>query len=283
MRKLSNQLSSMKYILLLLLCIKSINVQSAAILLTEKDSITNPLMFSKRFGETVYGRSAIFSSGQKKFIIGIFDSNGNDSLDIFDVVSLSEWRGNIITLFGSADQMNSNYVGKLKFIIIENNAYRTTLTALNEINIERTPINEDIKQYNFIDCLLHLSQFKTILIDSTSASIDSAKLADFNGKPTIIYYTTLYCTPCEKLKPLVTELLSSKKINLIIVSNNLDRSNKDFRTYKNRYYFDGKSDPSKVRSHGFPRVIVFDKHGQFIESDNIRNREELFRKYAFPD
>lgn len=216
-------------------------------------------MFSNKFGEIVYGRSTVFISGQKKFIIGIFDGNDNDSIDALDIVSLSELKSHTPTLFKNTDKLHSNYAGKLKFIIIERNIYKITLASLSEINLERTQISEDIKEYNFIDYLFTLSQFESILMDSTSTRIDSTKLATFIGRPTIIYYTMRHCVPCEQLKPLVTELLSSKKINLIIVSNNLDRSTKDFKTYKNRYYFDGTSDLSKARHHGFPQIIVFDK------------------------
>lgn len=273
----------MKYTLLLILFFKFTDISSVTILLTKRDSIISPLRFSDKFGKKAYGKSAVFTSGQKRFIIGIFDGNGNDSLDAFDVVCLSELKINSPTLFTCADKLNSNYVGKLEFLIIEKNAYRINLTSLNEIKIEPTQVSEAIRQYNFIDCLLTLSQYKSILIDSTSARIDSTKLASFTGKPTIIYYTASHCAPCEKLKPLVTELLQSKRVNLIIISRDTDTSNKDFRTYKNRYYFDGNSDPSKARSNGFPQIIVFDKNGKFIESDNGRKREELFKKYAFPN
>lgn len=271
----------MKYLLLLILFLKFFEVNSATILLTEPDSIVNPLRFSNKAGKIIYGRSAVFTSSQKEFIIGIFDDNSNDSLDALDVVSISELKGNTPTLFKYADKLNSNYVEKLKFIIIAGNAYKINLATLNEVIIERTQMSGEIRQYNFIDCLLTLSQFESILIDSVSAKIDSTSLANFTGKTTIIYYTASHCAPCEKLKPIVTELLSSKRVNLIIISNNLDSANKDFKTYKNRYYFDGMADPSKVRNHGFPQIIVFDKNGKFVESDNGRKREELFRKYAF--
>lgn len=273
----------MKYAIVLIACLNFFNVRSATILLSKQDSIINPLIFSKNFGKTIYGRSAVFISGQKKFILGLFDCNSNDSLDAIDVISISEMKGNSPTLFTCADKLNSNYAGKLKFILIETNAYKVVVAALNEINIDRTQIKDDIKQYNYIDYLFSLSQFKSILMDSTAANIDSTTLANFNGKTTIIYYTASHCAPCEKLKPLITELLTSKNINLIIVSNNQDKSNKDFRTYKNRYYFDGLSDQSKARNYGFPQIVVFDRTGRFIESDNNLKLDQLFRKYAFPN
>ncbi len=271
----------MKYIFVFLTCIGASSLRSATILLKTQDSIINPLIFSNNFGKKIYGRSALFASGQRKFLIGVFDSNNNDTLDKLDIVAISEQKNNKTTLFTSADKMNSNYFGKLKFIIIENNKYEVSIDAFDKVIIGKTQSTADIKEFNFIDCLVNIFQYKSILIDSTSRKIDSIELTKFIGKPTIIYYTISHCAPCEKLKPLISEILSSKKINLIIVSNNIDNSSKDFRTYKNRYYFDGMMDRSKVRSYGFPQVVVFDKNGNFVESDNGGKREDLLKKYAF--
>jgi thiol-disulfide isomerase/thioredoxin len=255
---------------------------SATIPLNTKDSIINPLMFSKNFSRKIYGKSALLSIGQNKFIIGIFDCNSNDSLDALDVVSISELKNNNSILYKCADKVNSNYAKKLKYILIENQAYQILVVDLTKINIERINTSDDIKEYNFINCLTTIKQFDSKFIDSTGEKVNSSRLYFANGKPTIIYFTAAHCAPCEKLKPFITELQYSSKINLIIVSTNSDNSRSDFADHKNRFYFEGYQDQSKIWNSGYPEILIFDIKGQFIESDNTLQRENLIKKYVVP-
>lgn len=254
---------------------------SAVINLTIDDSIINPLIFANNFSKTIYGKSALFSSGDKKFIIGVFDSNKNDTLDQRDVVSISELKSKNSSLYSCADKINSIYAKKLKFILLEKRTYKISDLSLNKLTIELTNTPEEAKEYNFINYLSSIKQLGGLFRDANNIELDSAQLNFSNGKPTIIYYTTLYCPPCEKLKPVINQVLQSNSVNLIIVSSDVDKTRKNPDPYKDIYYFSGQMDPSKVWNNGFPQILVFDKNGKFIESDNNIYREELIRKYAF--
>lgn len=277
-------LVSMKKALLLLFFFKIFICSSAVISLSIDDSIVNPLMFSNNFLKTIYGKSALFTSGSKTFIIGVFDSNHNDTLDAKDVVSISELKTKKSSLYQCADKINSIYAKKLKFILIEKRIYRITDLSLEKITLDLSNATAEVKQFNFINYLQNINQFGGLLTDSDDIELDSAHLNFSNGRPTIIYYTALYCQPCEKLKPLINQVEDSKNVNLIIVSNDQDKnSNRQSKPYKKIYYFNSLMDPSKVWNNGFPQILVFDKDGKFIESDNTKQREELIKKYAFPN
>lgn len=239
-------------------------------------------MFANNFEKTIYGRSALFSSGNKKFIIGVFDSNQNDTLDSRDVISISELRTKSSSLYGCSDKINSIYAKKLQFILIEGRTYKISEVSLNKIAIEYVKTTNEVKNYNFINYLLSINQFSGLFSDANGEVLDSIKLNFLNGKPTIIYYTARYCQPCEKLRPFINQVQNSKNVNLIIVSSDVDKGTKDSTAHKNIYYFNSLLDPSKVWNNGFPQVLVFDKNGKFIESDNNMLREELIQKYAFP-
>jgi thiol-disulfide isomerase/thioredoxin len=269
---------------LLIFCFFKIFVgYSVVIPLTMNDSIINSLMFANSFSKKIYGKSTLLTSGNKKFIIGVFDSNQNDTLDPRDVVSISELKAKNYSLYYCADKVNSIYAKNLKFIVIEKRTYKISDLSLDKIALDLVNATDELKQYNFIDCLLTITQFRGLLRDSNNMELDSTRLNFSNGKPTIIYYTALYCQPCEKLKPLINQTLNSKSVNMIIVSSDVDKySNDKSGTYNNICYF-SQMDPSKVWSHGFPQILVFDKNGKFIESENSKMEEELIRKYAFPD
>jgi thiol-disulfide isomerase/thioredoxin len=274
----------MKKTLLIFLFFKIVVGYSAVMPLSINDSIINPLMFANNFSKKIYGKSALFTSGNRKFIIGVFDSNENDTLDARDVVSISELKTKKNSLYYCADKVNSIYAKKLKFILLEKRTYKILDLSLNKIALEFINATDEAKQYNFIDCLMTITQFDGLFRDSNNVELDSAKLNFSNNKPTIIYYTALYCQPCEKLKPLINQALNSKSVNMIIVSSDVDKySNDKSGTYKNICYFSSQIDPSKVRSHGFPQILVFDKDGKFIESENNMPEEELIKKYAFPN
>ena len=279
-----SNLFSMKKLLLLLFFFKIFVCSSAVISLSINDSIINPLMFSNNFLKTIYGKSALFKSGNKTFIIGVFDSNHDDTLDARDVVSISELKTKKSSLYQCADKINSIYAKKLKFLLIEKRTYRITDVSLDKITLELSDATSEVKQFNFINYLENINQFGGLFWDSDNIELDSAHLNFSNGRPTIIYYTALYCQPCEKLKPLINQVEDSKKVNLIIVSSDQDKdSNRGTNPYKKIYYFNSRMDPSKVWNNGFPQILVFDKDGKFIESDNAKKREELIKKYAFPN
>jgi thiol-disulfide isomerase/thioredoxin len=273
----------MKKTLLLFFCFEAFIGYSAVIPLTINDSIVNPLIFANNFSKKIYGKCATFISGNKKFIIGVFDSNHNDTLDARDVVSIAELKTKKSSIYSCADKINSIYAKKLKYLLIENRTYKISDLSLDKITIELASATDQVKEYNFINYLLTIKQFGGLFRDSNNVEIDSSQLNFSNGKPTIIYYTARYCQPCEKLKPLINQTLSSKEVNLIIVSSDVDKGDKDPDKYKNIYYFNSLADQSKVWNNGFPQILVFDKEGKFIESDNNIRREELIRKYAFPN
>lgn len=274
----------MKKVLLIVLFQKILVGYSAVISLTMKDSIMNPLIFASNFSKKVYGKSALFKSGDKKFIIGVFDCNNNDTLDSRDVISISESKTSVPSLYFCADKINSNYAKKVEFILIEKRIYRISNVSLNEMTIELSNSTEEAKKYNFINYMYTIKQLSGLFMDANGVVLDSSQLISSNNKPTIIYYTALYCPPCEKLKPLILQTQDSKLVNLIIVSSDVDKNTNDkLGTYKKIYYFDSLMDPCKVWHNGFPQILVFDKNGKFIESDNNFQREELIKKYAFPN
>lgn len=247
------------------------------------DSIINPLIFANNFSKKIYGKSASFTSGNKKFVIGVFDSNHNDTLDSRDVVSISELETKNSSLYSKADKINSIYAKQLKFILIEKRRYIISDLSLDKITIELASTTDEIKEYNFINYLMTIKQFDGLFRNSNNVEMDSTQLNLSNGKPTMIYYTTLHCPPCEKLKPLIIQAQDSKMVNLIIVSSDINKGNNDLNTYKKIYYFNSQADQSKVWNNGFPQILVFDKNGKFIQSENNTRPEELVMKYAFPN
>src|SRR4051812_3459818 len=159
-------LDSMKKALLLLFFFKIFICSSAVISLYIDDSIVNPLMFSNNFTKTIYGKSALFKSGSKTFIIGVFDSNHNDTLDPRDVVSISELKAKKSSLYKYADKINSIYAKKLKFILIDKRIYRITDLSLDKITFELSNATAEVKQFNFINYLENINQFGGLFRDS---------------------------------------------------------------------------------------------------------------------
>lgn len=275
---------SMKKLLIFLFFFKIFDGSSAVLSLTINDSIVNPLIFADNFSKKIYGKSALFASGNKKFIIGVFDCNHNNTLDPQDVVSISELKAKATNLYYYADKVNSNYAKKVEFIIIDKRLYKISDLSLDRMTIELSNNTNEVKQYNFINYLQNIKQFGGLFRDSNNIELDSAQLGFSNNKPTIIYYTARYCQPCERMKPLIIQTQDSKFVNLIIVSSDVDKgSYEKSNTYKKIYYFNSLIDPSKVWNNGFPQILVFDKNGNFIEGDNSMRHEELIKKYAFPN
>ena len=163
----------MKKVLLIILFQKILIGYSAVISLTMNDSIINPLIFASNFSKKVYGKSALFVSGEKKFIIGVFDSNNNDSLDSRDVVSISELKTKSPGLYYCADKINSNYAKKLEFIIIEKRIYKISDLTLNQITIELSNATDRVQKYNFINYVQTIKQFGGLFMDSNNVVLDS--------------------------------------------------------------------------------------------------------------
>ena len=270
----------MKKLLLLSLCICNISLVNAiTIPLSTKDSIQNFMIFAPNFAKTIYGRSALFISGKTEFLIGVFDSNHNDSLDALDVVSIAQVRDKEYSLFNHADQVNSNYAKKIQYLVVKENCYSISAVGLTAIEMEASNKTTELKNYNYIHVLSTIWQFDSLLVDSAGIKVDPRQFYE-PGMINVFYYTTMHCPPCERLKPLVQQLTTSRKINLVIITNNVYQ---DYSGYKKKFYFPDMHDPSEFWGHGFPEILVFDKKGNFIESDNSSAKEkseDLLRRYG---